>query len=309
VRRHQARDFAFRVSRATLYNVVVPVALRLGPLEPLGRKALWAIVRQPPFVADLVSPLQVDGRTLFFDHTRPSSMVRALSRADFEKTLVELVRAHLRSGMNVMDVGAHIGYHTLLFASLVGPSGRVFAFEPDEGNRMFLEQNVRANGFAGVTEIDPHALGAVSGEAALYRLKSDAGASTLFSPTVAVADTLVVAMTTIDAWAQRHGWPSIDFIKMDIEGAEPAALRGMTELSRRNPRLMLAIEFNAPVIERAGEDPRALFSQLRGLGFTTFRVADYRRTFPLRSRRDEMLAMRRSRWLPLNLFCTKGRRH
>jgi hypothetical protein len=76
-----------------------------------------------------------------------------------------------------------------------------------------------------------------------------------------------VETTTLDAFFAREGWPPLQLIKMDIEGSEGAALRGMKQLLTRNPHIDLVIECNAAALRRAGGTPASLTADLLELGF------------------------------------------
>jgi hypothetical protein len=76
---------------------------------------------------------------------RHRSFLHDISDGNYEPFTVELLRKHLRPGMTVVDGGAHVGFHTLLAARLVGPTGRVFSFEPDLYNFPCLVFNVGKN--------------------------------------------------------------------------------------------------------------------------------------------------------------------
>ena len=65
----------------------------------------------------------------------------------YEYLVTELVQKEVKMGNVVLDIGAHIGYYALMFAKLVGPHGKVFAFEPEPGNFAILEKNVRVNDY------------------------------------------------------------------------------------------------------------------------------------------------------------------
>ena len=77
----------------------------------------------------------------------------------------------------------------------------------------------------------------------------------------------MVPTVTLDDFFAGEEWPSISLIKMDIEGAETAALQGMRELCRRNPEMQLVMEFNSSATHWAGSSWEALASNLRTLGF------------------------------------------
>jgi FkbM family methyltransferase len=136
----------------------------------------------------------------------------------------ELVRLLCR-GATFWDVGAHIGFFSMLAARLVGPAGRVHAFEPLAENRARLVAGIRANGFGHVI-VDGRAVAAVDGEAMLHRHDS----TLMWTLVEGLGDGAghPVPCTTLDTLASELGVP--DVVKIDAEGAELdvlAAARGL----------------------------------------------------------------------------------
>ncbi len=135
------------------------------------------------------------------------------------------------TGDLVFDVGAHAGFTTCVFASMVGPSGRVIAFEPDCSSCAYLEHNVQDLGFENVT-IVPRAMDALSGRAA-FNADGTMGAglvtTSLYSFT---AHHVVVETISLKDAAHEFGVPQ--FIKMDIEGAEVGIVKASETFLREN---------------------------------------------------------------------------
>ena len=181
----------------------------------------------------------------------------------YEKDVADVLRALLTEGMGVIDTGANIGYHSILMSELVGPSGRVYAFEPDPHTFGYLQRNMAANNCTNV-ELISKAVSDQSGEAPFV----SAGWGS-FIPRDGSHEEISsqVQTTTIDAFFKAKGWPTIDLIKMDIEGSELAALLGMGELSRRNSGLTMIMEFNIPAMRRAGTSPPVVADILAKLRF------------------------------------------
>jgi len=173
----------------------------------------------------------------------------------FEHLTLRALTRLLPPGGTFVDGGAHVGYFTLRAARLVGESGSVLAFEPDERNRARLEANVRLNGLANVRVL-PYALldrdGVVSFAAAagdntgVGRIV-DEGTAAVQVPAVRLDDALEEARIA-----------RVDAIKLDVEGAEAAALAGAAETLRRHrPAVLFEVNevtrengvFTAPAID------------------------------------------------------------
>jgi FkbM family methyltransferase len=156
-----------------------------------------------------------------------------------QRTVIELVRP----GMVCWDVGANVGFYTLLFAELVGPQGRVFAFEPLARNVELLRRHVEMNGYARV-RILACALGDFDGE-----VKFDPGPNPSMAY-IAASGSLKVPCARADTLLAAGEVEAPDVIKIDVEGAEPAVLRGSAKvLCDRRPVVFLATHGERPHAE------------------------------------------------------------
>ena len=154
-----------------------------------------------------------------------------------QTALFAWARAHLPPDAVVIDAGANIGLTTLVLASLL-PQGHVHAFEAMPANAAFLRQNIENNGIANCT-VNARALGAATGR--LSMRGSGAASHVAASSEPAEGD---IETTTIDLYAQAQNLPRLDFIKMDVEGYEPAVLDGArVTIQRFSPPIYM--EFNA----------------------------------------------------------------
>jgi len=128
--------------------------------------------------------------------------------------------------MLFLDVGANIGYYSLVAAQLVGPAGAVHAFEPSSGIRAKLEDNLRLNGLTNV-QVHGEAVSDRRGEVTFYESswELNQGISSLL-PGDSRSIVTTVTSTTLDDLTAQLGGRAIDLIKMDIEGAEPFAIQG-----------------------------------------------------------------------------------
>jgi len=141
--------------------------------------------------------------------------------------LVELL---LRPGMRFIDVGANIGYYTLVAAHRVGPSGTVDCFEPHETIRAMLNRSIRANGFTNVN-VRAEAVSGHSGSVPFYAYTE---ANEGVSSTIPHADTekepTFVAAITLDDFVLARAEARVDLLKIDVEGAESEVFAGMRGL-------------------------------------------------------------------------------
>jgi FkbM family methyltransferase len=151
----------------------------------------------------------------------------------YEQHMQRLFRERIRPGATVFDVGANVGFFTILASKLAGDSGRVYAFEPLPRNVEFLERHIRLNELANV-QVEALAVAATSGEAH-FRIAQHASMGGLNK-----SGGLRVVTASLDDLIASGRVARPDFIKMDIEGAESDALRGASGLLASGP-LMIAL--------------------------------------------------------------------
>lgn len=170
----------------------------------------------------------------------------------YEREQTALFEQLLRPGATVLDVGANVGYYTLLASVLVGDAGRVHAFEPEPRNAGFLRDHVRINRRGNVTVQQA----AVSDRAGTARFDFGSGSGTGH---LADAGAIEVRTLRLDDHCAEHGLaPSA--IKIDVEGAEMSVLQGAREtLARHRPLLFLSTH--------GADVHRACLAFLRELGY------------------------------------------
>lgn len=148
-----------------------------------------------------------------------------------EEAVQDALRTHVRPGSVFYDVGANVGFLSLIAARLTGPQGRVVAFEPVPDTLQQLRRNLEINGFTNV-EVVGAAVGDAPGRARLQVEKTSQTshlASLSGMGTGEVAGEIDVEVVTLDQFI-ADGQPAPDVVKIDIEGAEVLALRGMQRL-------------------------------------------------------------------------------
>jgi FkbM family methyltransferase len=150
---------------------------------------------------------------------------------DWFEDEIKFVRCCLRPGQRAIDVGASFGVYTLAIAKVVGPTGKVWAFEPYPPVAELLLQSVQLNHFPEVV-VDRRAVtrAVETVPLALHRHAEGISIAREGSPTA--QGSLLVEATTLDACRQQYGWHQIDFIKLDAEGEELAILEGASSLLR-----------------------------------------------------------------------------
>ncbi|HEY2153175.1 MAG TPA: FkbM family methyltransferase [Vicinamibacterales bacterium] len=195
-------------------------------------------------------------------------------RGRYEQDEIGMVRALLKPGDVAIDVGGHIGFFTMEMAGAVGPTGRVYAFEPLDTNANLLERSIAENGFEDRVIFQRAAVGAATGTATLtfpLETLNSGGAYLLRDGTAALAgnERREVPVVALDAVELRR---PVRFIKMDVEGAEPLVLRGADRLLREDKPIILS-ELHPTQLQRAsGMTAEAFLAQIASAGYRAHRV-------------------------------------
>jgi FkbM family methyltransferase len=160
-----------------------------------------------------------------------------------EERVQEAIVSRVSTGAIAYDVGAHVGFFSLLLSETVGPAGRVLAFEPQPANAARLLGNIEANDRANI-ELHAVALSVTPGVGRMSSHSSSLqGALVESAPADPPADR--VAVTSVDALV-ADGAPPPSFLKIDVEGAEGLVLAGARQTIARHTPAMI-IEIHSPV--------------------------------------------------------------
>ena len=191
----------------------------------------------------------------------------------------------VKPGMIILDVGAHVGYYTRLCASLVGKKGRVIAFEPHPRTFQVLSKNVEnvdnihlfqvaVAETVGTAELYDYLMMSASGSLHYDESMVDLQKSQLKAQDVAPRiandfpmEKFTVATSPIDDCLASIGVDKVDVIKMDIEGAEIGALRGMRKTIQQSANLALIMEYNPSALQSFNLNPREALQEVMDMGF------------------------------------------
>jgi FkbM family methyltransferase len=191
-------------------------------------------------------------------------------RESYESELGYLERA-LSSGKTFVDVGANLGIYALVASRIVGPSGRVIAFEPSVRSFMLLKANIKLNGLPNV-QIYPAAMSDKIGKAFLYD-GPDPSQNSLGRDFRLEAKGEEVMTQSLDIALGQASVEHVHVIKMDVEGAEELVLRGANKVIAAH-RPTIIFEINQEASARLGLSPRGSWDLLGRLGYEFFSVRD-----------------------------------
>jgi FkbM family methyltransferase len=194
---------------------------------------------------------------MFVDSTDVGLSTHLMLDGYWEMWLTEALTQVIKPGMVVVDIGANLGYFTVLMADLVGPTGAVHAFEPNPGIAARLMKNVYANGFLDRVSLYTDPLGAGEGQE-LFLVIPPGEPKNAHLTSYAVADALPVTLRRFDSYPALL---DADVIKIDVEGAERDIWRGMAGLFERGEKpLTIFLEFNLIRYD----DPAAFLDEIEG---------------------------------------------
>ncbi len=210
-------------------------------------------------------PVKVDGHLVYLAGRAGPSIAFSteLLSERYEQEIAKILKESLRPGMYVLDVGAHVGCHALLAARLVGPEGRVYAFEPSPDNFALLQKNIALNGYKNIVPVHK-AVAEKTGTVSFHLSAEGNDRNSIYASSRAahLSKTLEVPTLSLDDFLEQKGWPQIHFVKIDVEGAEPLVLRGMTKLLQRSSELKLIVEFAPACIQESGCAPVSFLEEL-----------------------------------------------
>ena len=245
--------------QAVVLDVIASVA-KAARRYGLGGRAHWWRRCMKPFVSQL--QVAVDDLT-FCGTVEHWEFLDRIRRRQFEPETTRCFLEAMRPGVTVVDIGACLGYYACLAARRVSPSGRIFAFEPDPENFQWLMHNIRLNGCSRTITAVPKAVGGRAGSVTLFRHPVDPSQHSVVPPGLA-RQGVQVDSVTLGAFLEGQ---AVHMIKLDVEGSELDALRGMKGLLDANPQIHLFVESNHVALRRAGASEQALIHWLQQAGF------------------------------------------
>ncbi|HMC39345.1 MAG TPA: FkbM family methyltransferase [Acidimicrobiales bacterium] len=190
----------------------------------------------------------------------------------WESHVTAWFQSTLRRGHVFVDVGANVGYFTLLGAQLVGPEGLVVAVEAHPDLAAILQRNVVINGVYGYVTTHQRAAWSEETELEFHVREHFAGNSSIGSIDAPGLQRLGDTERSIRVSAVRlddllAGLPRVDVMKIDVEGAEKHAFDGLRKTIEANPEMVVMFEWARAQIESVGDTPAELADMVAGYGF------------------------------------------
>lgn len=211
------------------------------------------------------------------DLSRQVEMLGTYSTESLEVTVLE---NYLKKGHTVLDVGANIGFYSLLARSIIGPEGKVFSFEASSDNTYLIGMSTKENSFENITVVNA-AISNKTGNGFLYVSPYYNSEHSLFDYHYSSGENsdekIPVCLETVDDFLENkiHDM-DVDLIKMDIEGSESMALEGMTKMINHNDEIVLVTEFWPQGFKNSNSEPKEFLETLNSLGFKISHIDEYR---------------------------------
>lgn len=191
----------------------------------------------------------------------------------YEKYETEFFKKLIKKGMVVVDIGANIGYYTLLAARLAGEEGKVFAFEPEPYNYRLLCRNIEVNKYRNVIPARK-AIFSKTGKIELFLDTGNLGGHSLSEANVDNGASIIVEATSLDDYFKNTDH-KIDVIKIDVQGSEMEVLEGMTSTVNQNDNVKIITEFWPTGLQNSGSSPTGFLNKLIDFGFTFYQIGQY----------------------------------
>lgn len=206
---------------------------------------------------------------MFLNPDDPGVSMRIAKERAWEPKETYWFMTVLREGDTVVDIGANVGYYTLLGARIVGETGRIYAFEPDPVAFGILEKNVRINGLTNVV-LEQKAVSNEPGAIRLYLAAVNKGDHKIYETDESRASIEIEAVALDDYFAGSK--TAINFVKIDTQGAEGAIIEGMERIIRENDDILMVVEFWPFGLNGFGYDSDKFLAKLDAFGFDFFNL-------------------------------------
>lgn len=228
----------------------------------IGR--FWPVKMAYRTLLYILNPIEVHGHKMFVNSK--DDALGLLVDVSFENYITQLLEKTIKAGDTVLDIGAHIGYHTLTMAKLAGPSGKVYAFEPDPVNFALLKKNIEVNGYQN-TVLCQKAVSNRNGQDKLYIGKNSNALNRIYNSRHGQSS-INIESVRLDDFIKGK----VDLIKIDINGGEGIAFQGMQSILRRTSKIIL--EFYPVFVKEGGVDPMRILNTLQENDFKLSQIKE-----------------------------------
>ncbi|MFY3741190.1 MAG: FkbM family methyltransferase [Candidatus Nitrosomirales archaeon] len=208
---------------------------------------------------DLIISRLCYGHKIYLDAHDISITPHIITDGYWEPNISSVFINTVKRNQTFVDIGANIGYYTLLAGTRIGKEGKIFAFEPNPRAYSILLKNIDINGLTSFVEAENVALGDINDFRGLRIIDVHRGGASFFRNDSnlhllyhdKISETVNVAMRTFDHYMIAKEIDHIDAIKIDVEGAEPLVIAGMRECLSKNKSLTIFMEWYKPLLKES----------------------------------------------------------
>lgn len=242
----------------------------------------------------------VQGSKMFLD---PGDSLDLSINGVYGELDTKIIREEIHEGDIVIDVGANIGYYTLIFAQLVGSSGKVFAFEPESKNFEILKKNIKINNYQNIVA-EQKIVSDKSGIVKLF-IAEHGIVGHRINQQKSSQKFIEVESIILDNYIKKLNLDNkINFIKIDVEGSEPKVLEGTKEIIQKSNQLKIFTEFNREAVEEYGIEPKEMIDLFYRNGFKIY-LPNYKENKINLTNVNELLTSKETLLENINLLCKK----
>ena len=295
--------FTYRISQF-LYNIIRAL---------IGGKGLskYKIIRTSKKFAENnihSSHVSVQGHEMYLDS---SDSLQLSTNGVFEPYTTQVIKQNISGGDIVIDIGANIGYFTLIMAKGIRENGKVFSFEPEPKNFELLKKNVEINNYSNVI-LEKKAIGNKTGTTKLYLADRknnifSSGMHRIFRSDLVsqIPDPISINIIKLDDYLQDLKFiKKIRLIKIDVEGAEFDVLKGMNKILDENKEIEIVMEFSSENLEDYGSNAYDVVDFLMNKGFKLSVINE------VEKRMEEVTGVKEiidseAKKIGLNIFCSR----
>ncbi|MPM40137.1 hypothetical protein SDC9_86776 [bioreactor metagenome] len=198
--------------------------------------------------------IKIFGKYTFYYLANDKYIGQRIALEKYEPYETQLILRQTKKGNTIIDVGANIGYYTVLLADKVGRTGKVYAFEPDKINFEILEKNIEANHLKNV-EIINAAVGSKAGKLKLHKSKENLGDHKLYGNDKEIEEVKIIKL---DEYIKEK----VDLMKIDTQGWEPEVIGGAKNIINKN-RPVIFLEYSPASYKMAKLDGQKMMRNLR----------------------------------------------
>ena len=272
----ELRCFCLRDKKMLRKRKDIDLELIYRELEDIKRDLadLKEMIRYSPglrtaYIGNNISMIRTSlGKKMYIDSRDIGIASNLMIRGYWELGYTKFLMSKLNKGQCFVDVGANFGYYSIIAASLVGDKGKVYAIEPNPFLASLIEKSCKANGYNNVSILKIAASNSTDG-AVLNYINGDYGGGSLVSSGNDKKEHLYVPTAPLDDVISEK---DVHMVKIDVEGFEIQVLQGMKEIVKRNPDIIILMEYTPILIERAGCSKKDLVDFVDEFGLKIFYI-------------------------------------